>query len=48
MVTQMDDGVGRVVDALNETGMIDNTLIVFMSDVSVKTKAVCQLLKLLL
>ncbi len=32
MVTAMDAGVGKVVDALKETGLRDNTLIVFSSD----------------
>ena len=33
MVTHMDDGVKQVMDALKETGMVENTLVVFMSDV---------------
>ncbi len=36
MVTAMDDAVGRVVDALKETGAYDNTIIVFTSDVRKK------------
>jgi len=32
MVCAMDDGVGRLLDKLNETGQIDNTIIVFLSD----------------
>jgi arylsulfatase A-like enzyme len=32
MVTAMDDGIGRVTDALREAGRLDNTLIVFTSD----------------
>ena len=33
MVTHMDDGVKRVMAALEETGMADNSLVIFMSDV---------------
>ncbi len=32
MVTAVDDGVGRIVDQLERTGDLDNTLIVFLSD----------------
>jgi arylsulfatase A-like enzyme len=32
MVHHMDEGIGLVVDALRETGQLDNTLIVFTSD----------------
>jgi arylsulfatase A-like enzyme len=32
MIHHMDEGIGRVVDALRETGQLDNTLIVFTSD----------------
>lgn len=32
MVDNMDQGIGRILDALKETGQLDNTLIVFMSD----------------
>lgn len=32
MISAMDDGVGLVFDALEETGKLDNTLIVFLSD----------------
>lgn len=32
MIHHMDEGIGWVVDALEETGQIDNTLIVFTSD----------------
>jgi arylsulfatase A-like enzyme len=32
MVTAMDDGIGRVTDALREAGRLDNTLIIFTSD----------------
>lgn len=32
MVREMDEGIGWVVDALRETGQLDNTLIVFTSD----------------
>lgn len=32
MVSHVDDGVGRIVSYLNETGQLDNTLIVFLSD----------------
>ena len=31
-ITHMDDGIGRIVDALNHTGQRKNTLIVFVSD----------------
>ena len=30
--THMDDGVGRIIEALKRTGQLDNTLIVFTSD----------------
>jgi len=32
MITAMDDQIGRVVDALDQRGMRDNTIIVFQSD----------------
>lgn len=32
MVDRMDQGIGRVIKALKETGELDNTLIVFLSD----------------
>ena len=32
MVSLIDDQVGRILDALEETGQADNTLVVFMSD----------------
>lgn len=32
MVTELDTGVGQIIDALEEQGMLDNTLIWFMSD----------------
>ncbi|MFN8345219.1 MAG: sulfatase-like hydrolase/transferase [Spirosomataceae bacterium] len=32
MVSAVDDGVGRVLDKLKETGQIDNTIIIFLSD----------------
>ena len=32
MVDRMDQGIGQVIDALRETGELDNTLILFMSD----------------
>lgn len=31
-VQRMDSGIGRVVDALRETGRLDNTLMIFLSD----------------
>ncbi|WP_287162147.1 sulfatase-like hydrolase/transferase, partial [Mesorhizobium sp.] len=31
-VAQVDDLVGRILDALAETGQLDRTIIVFMSD----------------
>jgi arylsulfatase A-like enzyme len=32
MVTTMDRGIGRVLDALDETGLADDTLVIFTSD----------------
>lgn len=32
MIEQMDDSVGRVLKALDETGQRDNTIVIFMSD----------------
>jgi len=32
LIEHMDDGIGKVIKALKETGAYDNTLIVFMSD----------------
>ena len=32
MIDRMDQSIGRVVDALESTGQLDNTLIIFMSD----------------
>lgn len=32
MIDCMDQGIGRILDALRQTGQIDNTLIVFLSD----------------
>lgn len=32
MVDRMDQGIGQVINALEETGQLDNTLIIFMSD----------------
>jgi arylsulfatase B len=32
MVTRMDKGIGKILDALRKTGDLDNTLILFMSD----------------
>lgn len=32
MIDCMDEGIGRVIQALEETGQLDNTLILFMSD----------------
>ena len=32
MIDRMDQGIGRLIDALRETGELDNTLIVFLSD----------------
>lgn len=31
-IEHMDDGIGRVIDALEETGEIENTLVIFTSD----------------
>lgn len=32
MIDRMDQGIGRIINALKETGKLDNTLIVFLSD----------------
>jgi arylsulfatase len=32
MVDRMDQGIGRIIQALRETGKLDNTIIVFLSD----------------
>lgn len=32
MIDRMDQGIGRIIQALKETGELDNTLIVFLSD----------------
>lgn len=32
MVDRMDQGIGRIIAALRETGQLDNTLIIFLSD----------------
>jgi len=32
MIDQMDQGIGRIVDALKQTGQFDNTLILFLQD----------------
>jgi len=32
MIDRMDQGIGRIIKALKETGKLDNTLIVFLSD----------------
>lgn len=32
MISVMDDGVGKVVKAIKEKGILDNTIIMFMSD----------------
>jgi arylsulfatase len=32
MVDRMDQGIGRIVNALKETGELDNTIIIFLSD----------------
>ena len=34
MVTAMDDAVGMVIDSLKDNNMLDNTVVVFSSDVS--------------
>ncbi len=31
-IDRMDQGIGRILEALEETGQIDNTLIIFLSD----------------
>ena len=32
MITEIDDNIGRIMEALEKSGQIDNTIIVFMSD----------------
>ena len=32
MIDRMDQGIGQVIDALEKTGQLDNTLILFLSD----------------
>ncbi|MBS1663822.1 MAG: arylsulfatase [Bacteroidetes bacterium] len=32
MIDRMDQGIGRIIEALRKTGQLDNTLIVFLSD----------------
>lgn len=32
MIDRMDQGIGRIIDALRKTGQLDNTLIIFLSD----------------
>jgi arylsulfatase len=32
MIDRMDQGIGRIIEALKETGQLENTLIVFLSD----------------
>ncbi len=32
MIDRMDQGIGRIINALKETGKLDNTIIVFLSD----------------
>ena len=32
MIDRMDQGIGRMINALRETGQLDNTLILFLSD----------------
>lgn len=32
MIDRMDQGIGRIINALRQTGQLDNTLIVFLSD----------------
>ena len=42
MISHLDDAVGRIVQTLEDTGMRENTLIVFASDVSfVQNKLIC-------
>ena len=31
-VTHMDDGIGKIIDALERTGKRENTLVIFISD----------------
>lgn len=37
MVTAMDDAIGNIINTLKQTGMYNETLIIFTSDVSTKT-----------
>ncbi len=32
MIDRMDQGIGRIIEALKVTGQLDNTLILFLSD----------------
>lgn len=32
MISKLDEGVGRIVNTLHETGMLKNSIILFMSD----------------
>ncbi|MEM7147357.1 MAG: sulfatase-like hydrolase/transferase [Verrucomicrobiota bacterium] len=32
MVVSLDDGIGRILDTLDETGLAENTLVIFMTD----------------
>jgi len=32
MIDRMDQGIGRIIDALRKTGKLDNTIIIFLSD----------------
>lgn len=32
MIDRMDQGIGQVIDALEKTGQLENTLILFLSD----------------
>ena len=34
MMTQLDDGLKKIIAALENNNMVDNTLLIFMSDVS--------------
>ena len=40
-LTSLDDGVGVVLDKLDELGLTENTLVIYMADNGIKVKATC-------